>query len=212
MEIFVDDESKLTLHGLVSSAFYFSAFASLNCGRWWFLLSSVWVLLVLRPAKTPFFCCWPSFRSFSSCLSLSLPSPFPSSFLFLCAQQQHYIEVAENQKNRKLNDILDRLEFNQVVIFVKSVRRAQELNEILTQSNFPAMSIHSGLPQAERYLLCCFFVGWGLSFLRLPFTVLFSCFCFLLFHCFSPLSILFLPHLAASIYSLSLRNTRLVFL
>ena len=39
------------------------------------------------------------------------------------------------------------LEFNQVVIFVKSVARATELDKLLVSCNFPSISIHSGLPQ-----------------------------------------------------------------
>merc|ERR1712139_599574 len=37
---------------------------------------------------------------------------------------QYYVKLQEKEKNRKLNDLLDALEFNQVVIFVKSVQRA----------------------------------------------------------------------------------------
>merc|ERR1711964_627510 len=37
---------------------------------------------------------------------------------------QYYVKLQESEKNRKLNDLLDSLEFNQVVIFVKSVQRA----------------------------------------------------------------------------------------
>merc|ERR1712004_766766 len=37
---------------------------------------------------------------------------------------QYYAKITEKEKNRKLNDLLDALEFNQVVIFVKSVQRA----------------------------------------------------------------------------------------
>merc|ERR1719262_2032503 len=37
---------------------------------------------------------------------------------------QYYCKLEEKEKNRKLNDLLDALEFNQVVIFVKSVQRA----------------------------------------------------------------------------------------
>jgi ATP-dependent RNA helicase UAP56/SUB2 len=80
MEIFVDDESKLTLHGLV----------------------------------------------------------------------QHFVKLEESQKNKKLNDLLDNLEFNQVVIFVNGVRRASELNKLLNECAFPSMCIHSGLKQKER--------------------------------------------------------------
>ncbi|KAF3959398.1 hypothetical protein CMV_015793 [Castanea mollissima] len=46
---------------------------------------------------------------------------------------QHYILLKEAEKNRKLNDLLDTLDFNQVVIFVKSVTRAAELNKFLTE-------------------------------------------------------------------------------
>jgi len=60
---------------------------------------------------------------------------------------QYYVRLPENEKNRRLIDLLDALQFNQVVIFVKSVSRAVELNKILVESRFPSTSIHSGLPQ-----------------------------------------------------------------
>jgi len=63
---------------------------------------------------------------------------------------QHYIRLGENEKNRKLNDLLDELEFNQVVIFVKGVQRAIALDKLLQECNFPSIAIHSGLPQEER--------------------------------------------------------------
>jgi len=63
---------------------------------------------------------------------------------------QHYIKLEEKQKNRKLNDILDELEFNQVVIFVKSVQRAMALDRLLQECSFPSISMHSGLQQEER--------------------------------------------------------------
>jgi len=63
---------------------------------------------------------------------------------------QHYIKLSEVEKNRKLNDLLDALDFNQVVIFVKSVSRAAELNKLLVECNFPSICIHSGLSQEER--------------------------------------------------------------
>lgn len=70
--------------------------------------------------------------------------------LTLHGLQQHYVKLAENEKNRKLIDLLDALEFNQVCIFVKSVSRAQELNKLLVECNFPSICIHSGMPQEER--------------------------------------------------------------
>lgn len=66
---------------------------------------------------------------------------------------QHYIRLQENEKNRKLNDLLDALDFNQVVIFVKSVRRCIELNKLLVECNFPSICIHSGMRQEERITL-----------------------------------------------------------
>merc|ERR1712188_45796 len=63
---------------------------------------------------------------------------------------QYFIKLQENEKNRKINDLLDSLEFNQVVIFVKSVQRAIALDKLLTECNFPSIAIHSGLSQEER--------------------------------------------------------------
>merc|ERR1712241_840755 len=63
---------------------------------------------------------------------------------------QYYVTLEEKVKNRKLNDLLDALEFNQVVIFVKSVQRAIALDKLLVECNFPSISIHSGLNQEDR--------------------------------------------------------------
>merc|ERR1711920_429905 len=63
---------------------------------------------------------------------------------------QYYVKLTEKEKNRKLNDLLDALEFNQVVIFVKSVQRAIALDKLLVECNFPSIAIHSGLSQEDR--------------------------------------------------------------
>mmetsp|Transcript_35400 Transcript_35400/g.42622 ORF Transcript_35400/g.42622 Transcript_35400/m.42622 type:complete len:343 (-) Transcript_35400:316-1344(-) len=63
---------------------------------------------------------------------------------------QHYVKLQEKEKNRKLNDLLDALDFNQVVIFVKSVSRANELNTLLCQCNFPSICMHGRMSQEER--------------------------------------------------------------
>ena len=47
-------------------------------------------------------------------------------------------------------DLLDALQFNQVIIFVKSTARADALNKLLIKSSFPSMCIHSGIQQSER--------------------------------------------------------------
>ena len=62
------------------------------------------------------------------------------------------MRLAENEKNRKLNDLLDALVFNQVIIFVRTVARAVELNKLLLECNFPSIAIHRDLDQEDRYL------------------------------------------------------------
>ena len=70
--------------------------------------------------------------------------------LTLHGLQLYYCQLLESEKNRKLNDLLDALEFNQVVIFVSKVARAKELNRLLTECNFPSICIHAGMKQEER--------------------------------------------------------------
>ena len=70
--------------------------------------------------------------------------------LTLHGLQQYYIKLSEGEKNRKLNDLLDTLEFNQVIIFVKSTLRATELDKLLRECNFPSIAVHSGVSQEER--------------------------------------------------------------
>jgi ATP-dependent RNA helicase UAP56/SUB2 len=70
--------------------------------------------------------------------------------LTLHGLQQYYFELPENGKNRKLIELLDALEFNQVVIFVSSVRRAQTLNKLLVECNFPSIAVYGGLKQQDR--------------------------------------------------------------
>ncbi|KAJ2966276.1 hypothetical protein NQ176_g10226 [Zarea fungicola] len=70
--------------------------------------------------------------------------------LTLHGLQQYYIKLDEKEKNRKLNDLLDELQFNQVIIFVKSTVRATELDKLLRECNFPSIAVHSGVSQEER--------------------------------------------------------------
>jgi len=72
------------------------------------------------------------------------------SKLTLHGLQQFYVKLNEAQKNRKLNDLLDALDFNQVVIFVNGVRRCKELNKLLLECNFPSICTFGGLVQEER--------------------------------------------------------------
>ncbi|KAK5998777.1 ATP-dependent RNA helicase SUB2 [Cladobotryum mycophilum] len=70
--------------------------------------------------------------------------------LTLHGLQQYFIKLEEKEKNRKLNELLDDLQFNQVIIFVKSTLRATELDKLLRECNFPSIAVHSGVGQEER--------------------------------------------------------------
>ncbi|CAE1292654.1 DDX39B [Acanthosepion pharaonis] len=72
------------------------------------------------------------------------------SKLTLHGLQQHYVKLKDNEKNRKLFELLDVLEFNQVIIFVKSVQRCMALAQLLVEQNFPAIAIHRAMTQEER--------------------------------------------------------------
>ncbi|NXJ58797.1 DX39B helicase, partial [Spizaetus tyrannus] len=81
--------------------------------------------------------------------ALSPPQPMEifvddETKLTLHGLQQYYVKLKDNEKNRKLFDLLDVLEFNQVVIFVKSVQRCIALAQLLVEQNFPAIAIHRG--------------------------------------------------------------------
>jgi len=72
------------------------------------------------------------------------------SKLTLHGLQQYYVNLPEKAKNRKLVDLLDALDFNQVVIFVKSTLRARALNKLLISENFPSICTYGRMPTAER--------------------------------------------------------------
>jgi superfamily II DNA/RNA helicase len=76
--------------------------------------------------------------------------------LTLYGLQQYYIKLEEKEKNRRLNELLDELSFNQVIIFVKSTVRATELDKLLRECNFPSVAIHSGVSQEERFVFPSF--------------------------------------------------------
>ncbi|XP_068606570.1 ATP-dependent RNA helicase DDX39A-like [Brachionichthys hirsutus] len=70
--------------------------------------------------------------------------------LTLHGLQQYYCKLKDCEKNRKLFELLDLLEFNQVVIFVRTIQRCVALSLLLVEQNFPAISIHKGMSQEER--------------------------------------------------------------
>ena len=65
---------------------------------------------------------------------------------------QHYVKLEEQEKNRKLTDLLDALQFNQVVIFVSSVARCTALDKLMQECNFPSIAISRAMSQEERLL------------------------------------------------------------
>ena len=73
--------------------------------------------------------------------------------LTLHGLRQHYVKLKDSEKNRKLFELLDVLEFNQVVIFVKSVQRCMALAQLLIEQNFPAIAIHRCLMKLKRLSL-----------------------------------------------------------
>ncbi|TFJ84028.1 hypothetical protein NSK_005123 [Nannochloropsis salina CCMP1776] len=80
--------------------------------------------------------------------------------LTLHGLQQFFIKLGPEEKNRKLNELLDALEFNQVVIFVSKVNRANALNKLLVDCNFPSICIHGGMSQDERIQKYNSFKNW----------------------------------------------------
>ncbi|KAG9510445.1 Spliceosome RNA helicase DDX39B [Fragariocoptes setiger] len=70
--------------------------------------------------------------------------------LTLHGLQQYFVRLKDTEKNRKLFELLDSLEFNQVVIFVKNIQRCEALRSLLVEQNFPAIAIHRAMEQSER--------------------------------------------------------------
>jgi len=63
---------------------------------------------------------------------------------------QYYEHLDEKNKTKKLCDLLDGIDFNQAIIFVRSKSRASELHNILSTCGFPSAVIHGGLDQTQR--------------------------------------------------------------
>jgi len=70
--------------------------------------------------------------------------------LTLHGLQQHFVEIEEKEKIKKLNELLDSLDFNQVIVFVKSKERAAALDKVLQKAFFPSIAMHGNLKQEER--------------------------------------------------------------
>ena len=72
------------------------------------------------------------------------------SKLTLHGLRQYYVKLDEREKIAKLMDLIDNLQFNQVIIFVKSVKYAIKLTEVLVKNSIPSKAIHRDIPQEER--------------------------------------------------------------
>ena len=57
--------------------------------------------------------------------------------LTLHGLKQYYVKLDEKEKISKLMDLIDQLQFNQVIIFVKSVKYAMKLAEVLVKNAIP---------------------------------------------------------------------------
>ncbi|KAF5396932.1 hypothetical protein PHET_09738 [Paragonimus heterotremus] len=106
-------------------------------------------------AEIPADSIYSSFRGIAFIFHLLIHKPLEifienDSKLTLHGLRQHYVKVKENEKNRKLFELLDELQFNQVIIFVKSVQRCMALSQLLVDQNFPAIAMHRAMTQEER--------------------------------------------------------------
>lgn len=63
---------------------------------------------------------------------------------------QYFDEVDFNSKTRRLTELLDDIEFNQVIIFVNQSNNAKKLCRVLNANNFPAIVACTSMPQSER--------------------------------------------------------------
>ena len=58
--------------------------------------------------------------------------------------------LKEAEKNTVLLQLLDRLDFNQVVVFVRTVVRCNALHQTLQKEGHASIQIHRQMPQPER--------------------------------------------------------------
>lgn len=72
------------------------------------------------------------------------------SKLTLHGLKQYYVKLDENQKIMKLIELLDVLEFNQVIIFVSHTKYAHKLNDVIKAEGFPCVASHSDMKQEQR--------------------------------------------------------------
>jgi len=84
-----------------------------------------------------------------------MKSPFElfidsDSKLTLHGLKQYYVKLDDSQKIKRLVELLDSLDFNQVIIFVSKTKYAQKLQEVINQEGFPSIASHGDLKQEQR--------------------------------------------------------------
>lgn len=72
--------------------------------------------------------------------------------LTLVGLVQYYLSLEESAKIDTLVDILDSIDFRQLVIFVKDAKRSETLSKFLADLNFPNDYINGNLAQDQRFV------------------------------------------------------------
>ncbi|CAF4819913.1 unnamed protein product [Rotaria sp. Silwood1] len=74
--------------------------------------------------------------------------------LILHGLRQYYVKLNEYEKNAKLSDLINKIKFNQMIIFVESARKCNALSKLLTEQNISTVEIYRGIPKEERLQRC----------------------------------------------------------
>lgn len=72
------------------------------------------------------------------------------SGLTLHGLKQFFVKLEDDKKIKKLIELLDNLDFNQVIVFTKTQQYAEKLNELVRQEGFPSVACYRDLPQKDR--------------------------------------------------------------
>jgi ATP-dependent RNA helicase UAP56/SUB2 len=72
------------------------------------------------------------------------------SKLTLHGLHQFYVEIDEKEKTKQLMQLLEKLNYNQAIIFTSKVDRAKFLNRILNKMEFESIAIFRGMSQQKR--------------------------------------------------------------
>ena len=70
--------------------------------------------------------------------------------LTLHGLKQFYVEVSEKQKFKYLYTLLNKIDYNQCIIFTSKIDRAKYLNKMLLDTEISSLTIHADLTQKQR--------------------------------------------------------------